>query len=178
MGEQNQPILTTASHLACERLFTFYVLSTNRLIGITILSWLAIIYKPISIFFHPKNIFSFNITYILYFWYHVYYTRLNLWLVVVFNFDKISSAADHSLWHSKLKYSFHMPWHVSLFKYSNLRQVSPQFHICVSVWHKVEMKYSVLCHVSHNISRHRRQNFCLRFYDWDLNKDKSPRCRI
>ena len=73
MGEQNQPILTTASHLACERLFTFYVLSTNRLIGITILSWLAIIYKPISIFFHPKNIFSFNITYILYFWYYVYY---------------------------------------------------------------------------------------------------------
>ena len=44
-----------------------------------------------------------------------------------------ASSANHSLWHSKMKYSCgRMPWQVPLFKYSNVRQVSPKFHRSVS----------------------------------------------
>ena len=94
-------------------------------------------------------------------------------------FDKVSPIANHSLWHSKMKYSSCMPW-LACLAFLNIQicaRCRPNF-ISVSppppetVTQSPDEIFRSLPRVT-QISTRRRQNFCPRFYGRDLNIDQT-----
>ena len=88
------------------------------------------------------------------------------------SFDKVSTMANHSLWHSKMKNSCRMPWMACLLNIQMCARCrDPNMkYLCLRVTQsRADEIFRSLPRVTQIFSR-RRQNFCRpRFYGPDLN---------